>query len=264
VTIAGNFAEAGRRLDTASIGKRIISLGSVGSTNSVAWKEAEEGASHGTVVVAEEQTSGKGRLARRWESPAGLGIWMSVVLRPAVPPSTAPGITICASLAVAKAVRLLYALPVTLKWPNDVMVDERKLCGILTEMKTIRRKVGFVICGIGINVNQSREDFSPELRGSATSVFLSTGTRADRVELFVLVLKELERHYNTFLESGLPTLVKDWRTMCPLFGRIVRVKTRDEEVEGVFFDIEPSGALVLRLDSGVQRSFLAGDVEPVS
>ncbi len=258
------FRGTARLLKTARIGKRIVHLDSVESTNGVAWKEAEQGARDGTVVVAEEQTRGRGRLERVWYSPRGLGIWMSVILRPQVSPEVAPGLTLCASLAVARSLRRSGMQEVSLKWPNDVTVGDKKLCGILTEMKTTRGRVDFVVCGIGLNVNQSLEDFPSELREKATSVFLSTGARADRRALLFLLLEQLDDIYELFLQKGLAAFMGEWRSACPLFGRIVRVRTRDQVVEGVFYDIEADGALVLRLDSGVHRRFLAGDVEPVS
>ena len=243
---------------------RTLTFERVGSTNEVAWEEAEKGAAEWTLVIADEQTSGRGRLSRKWHSPAGLGAWMSVVLRPDVRPSVAPGITMCASLAVAKALRKLHPMSVSLKWPNDVMVKGRKICGILTEMKASGDRVEFVVCGMGINLNQTEEDFPPELREVATSVLLATGHRADRAALVAELMRQMEGLYGVFLSRGLQALMGEWRSMCPLFGKIVRITTRGETVEGVFHDIDAGGALVLRLESGVHRSFLAGDVEPVS
>jgi len=243
---------------------RTLTFERVGSTNEVAWEEAEKGAAEWTLVIADEQTGGRGRLSRKWHSPAGLGAWMSVVLRPDVRPSVAPGITMCASLAVAKALRKLHPMSVSLKWPNDVMVKGRKICGILTEMKASGDRVEFVVCGMGINLNQTEEDFTPELREVATSVLLATGHRADREALVAELMRQMEKLYGVFLGRGLQALMGEWRSMCPLFGKIVRITTRGETVEGVFHDIDAGGALVLRLESGVHRSFLAGDVEPVS
>ncbi len=243
---------------------RTLSFDRVGSTNEVAWNEAEKGAAEWTVVIADEQTGGKGRLSRKWHSPSGLGVWMSLILRPDVRPSVAPGITMCASLAVAKALRKLHPMSVSLKWPNDVMVKGRKICGILTEMKATGDRVEFVVCGIGINLNQGQDDFPQELRDVATSVFLATGHRADRAALVEELLRQMQKLYGLFLSRGLPALMGEWRSMCPLFGKIVRINTRGQTVEGVFHDIDAGGALVLRLESGVHRSFLAGDVQPVS
>ncbi|MBN1504248.1 MAG: biotin--[acetyl-CoA-carboxylase] ligase [Candidatus Eisenbacteria bacterium] len=253
-----------RGTGAASSGRRVLTFERVDSTNEVAWREAERGVPEWTWVSADEQTGGRGRLSRRWHSPAGLGVWTSVVLRPGVTPSVAPGITMCASLAVARTLRKLHPMSVSLKWPNDVMVKGRKICGILTEMKASGERVEFVVCGIGINLNQAAEDFPAELRDAATSVFLETGHKADKAEALAELMPQMERVYAVFLSNGLQALMGEWRSMCPLFGKIVRMKTRGETVEGVFHDIDASGALVLRLESGVHRSFLAGDVEPVS
>lgn len=258
------FQKVAVRLRRAQIGKRMIFLRSVSSTNDVSWAEAEKGAPEGTVVVAEEQTAGRGRLSRRWHSPPGLGIWASVVLRPEVRPETAPGLTLCVSVAIAKAVRSLYPVDVSLKWPNDVIVKGKKLCGILTEMRASRSNVDFVVCGIGMNVNQTPEDFPVELREGAISVMMATGKRADRGELLAAMLEHLEKQYRKFCREGVASSLDEWRSMCPLFGKRVRIKGRRAAVEGIFFNIDDNGALVLRLDSGIHRSFLVGDMELVS
>jgi len=255
------FEKAAAHLRRSRIGGRLISLESVSSTNDVAWEEAEKGAPEGTVVVAEEQTAGRGRMSRRWHSPPGLGVWMSVVLRPEIGPETAPGLTLCASVAVAKAVRSLHPVTVSLKWPNDVTVEGRKLCGILTEMKASRGKVDFVVCGVGMNVNQAREDFPAEIREKATSLMIATGKTADRAKLLVVTLEHFEKQYSMFCREGIASCLGEWRSMCPFFGKRVRVKGRREAVEGMFFNVDDNGAIVLRLDCGVHRSFLAGDVE---
>jgi BirA family biotin operon repressor/biotin-[acetyl-CoA-carboxylase] ligase len=244
--------------------KRVIFLESVSSTNDVAWDEAEKGAPEGTVIVAEQQTAGRGRLSRKWHSPPGLGVWMSVVLRPEVKPEAAPGLTLCASVAVAKAVRSLYRVRASLKWPNDIMVKGRKLCGILTEMKASRGRVDFIVCGIGMNVNQTPDDFPADIRESATSILIATGKSADRKKLVAATIEHLEKQYREFCLDGLTSCIDEWRSMCPLFGKRVRIKGRREAVEGIFFNIDDNGALVLRLDSGIHRGFMAGDVELVS
>ncbi|UCF79599.1 MAG: biotin--[acetyl-CoA-carboxylase] ligase [Candidatus Eiseniibacteriota bacterium] len=285
-----SFEKTASRLDSSRFGARIISVRSVSSTNDLARQEAEKGAAEGTVVVAEEQTFGRGRLSRGWYSPPGLGIWMSVVLRPTLSPEAAPALTFCASLAVARAVKAAHGLDVTLKWPNDVLVKGKKLCGILTEMKATRRSVEFVVCGIGMNVNHTLEDFPAELRRSATSVLIASGRKADRVALFAEVVRQLELAYDRFSREGASACIQEWRSMCPLFGKRVRIRedagtgaetgrrtrartragTKGKKrgtglvVEGTFFDVESNGALVLRLDSGVHRTFVAGDVELVS
>jgi len=251
-------------LPNAKIGKRVIHLDSVGSTNEVAWKEAEKGAAEGLVVVAEEQTSGRGRLSRTWYSPKGLGVWMSLVLRPGVRPEKAPGLTLCASVAVANALRSLYPIRVSIKWPNDVMVRDKKLCGILTEMKATGGKVGFVICGIGINANQTQDDFPPGIREKATSILIATGKTADRAKILAATLEHFEKQYSSFCSEGIAPCLQEWRSMCPLFGKRVRIKGRGEIQEGIFHDIDDNGAIVLRLDSGMHRSFVAGDIELVS
>jgi BirA family biotin operon repressor/biotin-[acetyl-CoA-carboxylase] ligase len=282
-----SFQRAARRLATSRFGKRLIFRDTVRSTNDLAREEAEKGAHEGTVVLAEAQTLGRGRLSRTWHSPSGLGIWMSIVLRPDVSPERAPSLTFCISLAVAKALKALYPVDVELKWPNDVLVKGRKVCGILTEMKVTRQRVEFVICGVGINVNQTADDFPVGLREAAASLLIATGKEADRTELFSEALSQMEAAYERFSREGAGACIREWRSMCPFFGRRVRVTERPGDVngagsfqekasreragspggrtgevtEGIFFDIAENGAMVLRLDSGIHRTFVAGDIE---
>ncbi len=267
-----DFEKAAAELRTSRFGKRIIALRTVPSTNDFARQEAENGAPEGTVIVADEQTAGRGRLSRGWYSPPGLGIWISIVLRPQVSPEVAPSLTFCASVAVARAVRALHSVDVSLKWPNDVLLKGRKVCGILTEMKATRGSVEYVICGIGINVSQTPSDFPAALRETATSLLSATGRKVERVQLFSEVIEQIEALYDQFLREGPAACIGEWRLMCPFFGKRVRVVERVERrpepgetsVEGTFFGIEDNGALVVRLDSGVHRTFVAGDVELVS
>jgi len=158
-------------LHTEVVGGRIVGYGRVGSTNAAALELARRGAPEGTLVIADHQTRGRGRLGRRWESPPGAGIWMSLILRPAVPPERAPAITLVAAASVTQAIRAV-GLPVLVRWPNDVIVASgRKICGILSEMEGAAESVQHIVVGIGINVNQRPDDFDPSIRGTATSLF---------------------------------------------------------------------------------------------
>ncbi|MFH0778526.1 MAG: biotin--[acetyl-CoA-carboxylase] ligase [Candidatus Eisenbacteria bacterium] len=260
------FFDAAGLLRKSRLGKRLVCLYSVTSTNDVAWGEAEAGVSEGTVVVAEEQTEGRGRLGRTWYSPPGVGVWMSVIMRPQISSEAAPGITHCASLAAARAIKVVCPVEVSLKWPNDVLVEGRKVCGILTEMKTVGKRIDFVVCGIGINVNQKPEDFAPAIRAAGVSLRMATGETVERVRLFAEVIKQLDGLYEGFCRCGFSHCAAEWKAMCGSLGKRIRIRTGRSEgdVEGVFSDVDERGALVLRMDSGLERSFLAGDVELVS
>ena len=162
--------EIARGLKTQILGHNIHGFGRVGSTNTVARRYADKGAPEGIVIVAESQTAGKGRLGRSWLSPAKLGIYVSIILRPTIAPAQAPGLSLVAALSVAESIRNCAKLQATIKWPNDVLIEDRKIAGVLTELSAEMDCVDFVIVGIGINVNQQAKDFPTELADKASSV----------------------------------------------------------------------------------------------
>ncbi|MCG0238332.1 MAG: biotin--[acetyl-CoA-carboxylase] ligase [Firmicutes bacterium] len=230
----------------------------------MAKARAREGAPEGLVVLAEEQTGGKGRLGRRWHSPPGQGIWMTVVLRPPLPPAEVPRLTLVAAVAVAGAIRQVAGLPVGIKWPNDIVCRDRKLCGILTEMEADMERVHFAAVGIGINVNQDPAAFPPELRETATSLRAELGAPVDRAALLRAVLAELEAGYDALLAGRFAAeVLPRWRECSVTLGRRVRVTPvvpGAEVLTGLAREVAEDGALILELPDGTLRRVVAGEV----
>ncbi|MCI0405239.1 MAG: biotin--[acetyl-CoA-carboxylase] ligase [candidate division Zixibacteria bacterium] len=198
-------------LSTKILGHKIHSYQSVGSTNSTAWKLAEEGVPEGTLVVADRQTAGRGRLGRSWHSPPRVGLWFSLVLRPEVAPSQAPGISLLTALALSQTIGSRCGMEAKIKWPNDCQIAGKKVAGILTELSSELDRVNFVIVGVGLNVNQTKSDFPTSLKRKATSLSIETKQKWQRAEILALFLKEFEHFYLPFKKSGVAP--KDCQTV---------------------------------------------------
>lgn len=247
-------------LQTKRIGRSIFLSREVGSTNDWAKELAELGAEEGTVAIAETQTTGHGRLGREWFSPRG-GLWFSVIFRPEMSPSEAIGLVFVAGLAVAEVLREKYDLKVETKWPNDVLVNGKKVCGILAEMNTKGRAVKFVVLGFGVNANFLVEKVFPRsLKEVATSLEKELGQKVQLEELFKGLLERLGSRYDEWAERGLAFLLADWKKYAGFLGRKVEVRSGSEKLLGVASDVDGDGALVLRLEDGATKRVLAGDV----
>ncbi len=240
-------------------GWSVISMGTVDSTNAVAMELGERDAPHGTVVAADRQTKGRGRLGREWVSPAG-NIYMSIILRPALTPTDAALLTMTAAVASARALRELSGLHVEIKWPNDLMVSGKKLGGILTEMKSKGRRILFAVVGIGINLNSGADDFSPELRTTATSMRIETGKKFPKTSLISRILNEMEVWYDKLAQGGRDRILDEWRRLSTTLGRSVRIISGKETLEGIAEALDGDGRLIVRLPSGIQKVISAGDV----
>ncbi len=247
-------------LDTQIIGKTMKYFPSVDSTNHVAKALAYHGAAEGTIVVAEEQDSGKGRLDRNFYSPRGKGIWFSVILRPKFLPHDAPKFTLMSAVAVAEAMAR-FNLKAQIKWPNDIMFDGRKLVGVLTEMTGELARITYMVIGIGINVNMSREDFPEELQDVAASLSEMSGEILSRVEIFRVVLEEFDKLYLEVDEEGFNKVIERWKKYNVTLGKNVRVISAGdgENFTGKAIDLDADGALVVETAQG-QRTVYAGDV----
>mgnify|MGYP000845804210 FL=1 len=252
-------AEIAQELDTQLIGRKIIAYDAVDSTNLVLKDLAREGAEDGTVVVADSQGTGRGRMERAFFSPPGKGIWVSILLRPTFLPQDAPKCTLMAAVAVARAMER-FGLRAAIKWPNDIMHDGRKLVGILTEMSAEMDRVNYVVIGIGINVNIANEDFPEELRSVATSLMQMKGEPLPRVAFLQELLRALDELYADVQQQGFAPVLAAWRDYAVTLGQIVRViAPAGEEFEGVAADIDEEGALLIDTEAG-RRRVLAGDV----
>jgi len=247
------------KFKTGLFNKEIYHFNKVSSTNNVARAYAADGVLEGTLIIAEEQIKGKGRLGRKWISPSG-GIWFSIILRPEISPIDASKITILTGVAVAKAIEIETGLKVQLKWPNDVLIDGKKVVGILSEMSAEADKVNFVVVGLGINVNFDMKVFPEELRDKATTLKKLLGIEVDRVILFKTVLKEFEKAYFSLKEGDFKKVLSEWRNLCEMLGKRVKILALDKEMEGEALDIDEHGGLLLRLPSGEIRTVYSGDV----
>jgi BirA family biotin operon repressor/biotin-[acetyl-CoA-carboxylase] ligase len=241
-------------------GRNIVFLREVGSTNDLAKELALFGAVEGTVVVAETQTVGRGRLSREWISPKG-GLWFSVVLRPELKPAQAVGLVFVAGLAVAQVLRELYGLKAETRWPNDVLVNGRKVCGILTEMSTTGERVNYAVAGVGLNANfDAAKVFPQELRNTAVSLENVLGRKVRLQKLFIAMLEKLENSYELFMKEGFDPVLTEWKKYAGFLGRPVEVACGIEKWVGLASDVSSDGSLILRLEDGALKHFSVGDV----
>ena len=242
------------------IGREILFFESVSSTNTVAMEMAAQGCAEGTIVMAETQTTGKGRLGRSWISPAGKNLYMSIVLRPAMSPRDATALTLLSAVACASAIRSFSSVAVTIKWPNDIIVGDRKLGGILTEIKADIDRITHAVVGIGINVNLSIADMSDEIKDIATSVIDQTGEPSSRTELAGEVIKEFNKWYGLLMTRGKKVIIDEWLALSSTIGKHVLVSSGKVHLEGSAEGIDDEGLLILKLADGTYRKVSAGDV----
>ena len=241
-------------------GAKIIVHRKTASTNRSARDLALRGYPEGTIVLAEEQEAGKGRKGRTWFSPEGKGIYLSLVLRPPVTPGELPRIAVLTAVAAAETLEGLSALPVTIKWPNDLLSGGRKIGGILLESHAELDLVDFLIVGLGINISVTEEDFPPELRGHATSLLLSTGRTCSRLPVIRAFLSLFDRYYQEVLSGDFPAVRDRWTAFSRLSGKRVTVGSAGPPVTGVALGLDDSGILVLRQDSGEIQRVYSGDL----
>jgi len=240
-------------------GKRIYHFFKTDSTNRVALELGYAGEPEGAVVLAEEQTAGRGRAGRAWHSERGTGIYATLLLRPKLAPVEAPLLTMMAGISAHTAIQAVSKLSVDLKWPNDLMSQGKKIGGILTEMHAEPAQVRFVIVGMGINVNQ--EKFPAELAGVATSLLLETARTQSRLELLVRLLREFENDYNRFLSDGGQSVIKRFAAASSyVSGKRVRVSNGKESFTGVTSGLSREGLLQVLRDGGQMTTVIAGEV----
>lgn len=243
-------------LGTRLVGRYVRWHDSVSSTNDLALGLAQIPVPEGTVVIAEEQTAGRGRLGRAWASPRG-GVWLSVILNPGLPVERTSVVGLAAAIAAAQAIRKTTGLLARLKWPNDVLVEAKKVVGILAEAPP---GADWVVVGIGINANIAQEAL-PEVSGyPATSLQALLGHAVDREALIRALLRELDRGYAVLRSAGVRGVLRRWREMSETLGRPVCVETPDAVVSGTACDIDEAGALLVQLEDGTIRRVVAGDV----
>ncbi|UCC33517.1 MAG: biotin--[acetyl-CoA-carboxylase] ligase [Candidatus Bathyarchaeota archaeon] len=246
-------------LKTDLIGQRIQHFTEATSTNDIAKKLASKGAEEGTVVISETQTLGRGRLSRRWASPRG-GIWLSTVLRPQIKPKEAPKLTLVAAVVVAQTIKEIFGLNAEIKWPNDVLIKGRKVCGILTETSIKGETIDFAVVGIGINANTSLDSFPERLRGTLTSLKKELGEEIDREDFLRALFEKLEHYYRLLEEEKFDLILQEWRSLGGFLGQHVEVISLDEKIVGQAVDVNQNGKLVIKLEDGSERKVTVGDV----
>jgi len=241
------------------IGCRLHYEETVDSTNRVAMCLAQEGAPEGTVVLADRQTAGRGRMQRSWQSPPGCNLYFSIILRPAIPLHYAAQITLLAGVAVAETISAVCQERVGIKWPNDLLIGGRKVCGILTETRMAKDVIDSVIVGVGLNVNMKGTDFDPTHRVTATSLREETGRDHSREDLLLFLCERFELWYEIFLRDGFAPVRDGWLARTEMAGKRLRVLFRDEVREGAFAGIDTDGALLIADEQGAVSRITAGD-----
>lgn len=245
-------------MNTKWMGNTIIYLPETDSTNTQAKRLGEDGAEHGTLVVTQCQTAGRGRRGRSWESPVG-NIYFTFLLRPEVEVSRASMITLVSALALAKAIEKVTGLKTQIKWPNDVVANGKKLCGILTESSTDLEYINYVVVGIGINVNQTA--FSPEIKDKASSLFLELGHSVNRGALLGEFLNQFELYYEIFIQTeDMSELVDTYNEMLVNSGREVKIIEKDQERIFKAIGIDQNGGLIVENAEGKRESIISGEV----
>ncbi len=231
-------------LTTRILAQTIYRYESIDSTNQEAKRQALRGAPNGSLFLAEEQTGGKGRLGRGWSSPAGEGLWFSLLLRPEFLPEQVTLLTLLAGLSVCGAIRCQTGCPAMIKWPNDIVIGSRKVCGILTEMSAEMDRVEYVVLGIGINVNT--QSFPDEIQSKATSLRMETGKAASRAALLREILAELEQRIQAARAGETNSLLEEYKQLCVSLNRQVGFTRKGQAMTGTAVDITPDGELLVR------------------
>lgn len=242
------------------IGRDIRVFQETTSTNDIVERLARDNVKEGVVVFAESQTKGRGRLGRKWVSPAQKGLWFSILLRPSLRPAEATQLTVAAVNSLARAVQSQTQIVPEIKWPNDLLIRGRKVAGILTEMNAELDRVNYVIIGMGVDVNQADSDFPPEVRPIATSLMLELGHQIQRAELAAAILQELDHDYARIREGRFAEMADEWESRCSTIGQPVTVLIGNRRVQGYAESLDDSGALMLRTEHGHMERIVGGDV----
>jgi BirA family biotin operon repressor/biotin-[acetyl-CoA-carboxylase] ligase len=248
-------------LTTKWLGRTFHFYDAVESTNLIAIDLAQQGAPEGTVVLADQQLRGRGRGSRSWHSPAGVGIYCSIVLRPKMAAAKAQLITLMAGVSIVKAIALRTGLSPRLKWPNDILINDKKVAGILLESKVSGVQIGYSVIGFGINVNNRSADISEDIRVSASSLLMELKKLVDRSTLVIAIFSELEGLYHRFQREDFPVILEQWRHYSSTLGQRVRIWQGDKATDGIALDLTEDGGLLMKVEGGKQIVIHAGDVE---
>ncbi|HOT94516.1 MAG TPA: biotin--[acetyl-CoA-carboxylase] ligase [Methanoregulaceae archaeon] len=253
--------EIKKHLKTRAIGQKMHYLPTIPSTIDVARRFASEGDPeelHGTIVIAEEQTGGVGRLGRAWVSPEG-GIWITIILKPSIPIDHVFMITMAGAVAIARAIRREFDLGAMIKWPNDIYIGDKKVAGLLLELSADADTIHYCLLGIGVDVNFDPSVLSPNLQKSVTTIRAELDHEVDRARFLARVLREFERHFDLLEAQEYDAIVREWKSMSCTLDHHVRITTLKRSFEGEAIDIDEYGALIIRKENGKIERVIAGD-----
>lgn len=242
------------------IGKKIFFFDSLVSTNTLAMELAANGCEEGAVIISDEQTGGRGRLGRSWSSPPGENLYLSIILRPRIPPRDSAVLTLMSAVACTHAVRDVSGLPVSIKWPNDMLLSNKKLGGILTEIKSGMDGIRHAIVGIGVNINPGVSGLHEDIRKIATSVRIETGSVQSRTLFATGILSEMNKWYNILLERGKRPVLDEWLLLSSTIGRTIQVEGPRSAITGIAEGINDEGMLILKLGNGSRKNISSGDI----
>lgn len=245
------------------VGSQVRCFDETDSTNLQACGLGDEGGIDGLVVIADRQSSGKGRMGRQWVSPGGVNLYASILLRPAILPFEAPKLTFLSAVAVCRAITASTGLQPTVKWPNDILLDGAKVAGLLNEMSSETDQVHYVVLGIGVNLNMRADQFPADLRYPATSLAIAAGKPVSRLDFTRTLLQEIDALYQTYLEQGSEPIMAAWAALCDLTGKAVQVDCHQLKIEGTMVGLAEDGALLVRTATGKVENIYAGDVRPL-
>lgn len=248
-------------LQTKWLGQTIIHKREGASTQLLIHEAAQEGADHGTVAILDKQTEGKGRLNRKWQSLEYKGMWLSILLRPEILPQQAPQLTLLTATVVADLLKEDFALEPMIKWPNDVLLQKKKVAGILTEMQAEQDRIQYIVLGIGLNINHTEKDLPETTNYQATSLFLETGKKRRIQSIIRQFLNRFEKAYEDYMENGFPPIRKKWESYSLKLGKTIRIKTPEEEKDVLFHGIAGDGALVIIDHSGQKENIYSAEID---
>ncbi|GAA0347822.1 bifunctional biotin--[acetyl-CoA-carboxylase] synthetase/biotin operon repressor [Bacillus carboniphilus] len=252
--------EIQRDLHTKTLGKKVYYHDTVTSTQKIAHELAGQGAQEGTLVIADQQESGRGRMDRQWYSPKGTGVWMSLILRPKLLPTQTPQFTLLTAVAVAQSIEEVTGITPDIKWPNDLLIRGKKCTGILTELQAEADQVRYMIIGIGINVNQDASDFPEELQEIATSLKMVKKQEIPRAKLVQEILRRLEKLYDLYIQLGFEPIKLLWESYSTTIGKTINARTMNRNIVGKAIGLSHDGVLLLEDEEGVQHRIYSADI----
>jgi len=247
-------------LETSWLAQSIIHKETTPSTQILAHQAAQDNAAHGTVVISDEQTSGRGRLNRDWHSAKNDGIWMSIVLRPEILPQQAPQLTLLTATVLADVLTEQVKLKSSIKWPNDILIGQKKTAGILTEMQAEQDQIQYVVIGIGMNINQTVDQLPDDIKKRATSLHIETGETWSVRKLIQHILVKFEQVYDDYMENGFAEVKEKWESYGFKLGEKIQIKTFKEEWESEFLGVADDGALLTRTSKGETTKIYSAEI----